>query len=256
VGDGNVGYGDASRKGQEDVPAGFDPGAGTCGRVASAPGKAREAAEGGFLGGGDAFPVHYTAQNPFRDVMEQRGMCSEGRAPHSVVSLGGAKGGAAVALHGRGVGGQHAEAEAAAGVGADFPALEFKSRSAGESVEPGGGGATGAAKQARARAPPLHTVGIVGLVERVETGLGLVPCEDALGLGDVARELGVDLLQLGLPEVSRLAIQGLPLGPEHLAAGPVQRPERLWVAAHIVMRGGGGCEVRRSAERRAGAGET
>jgi hypothetical protein len=68
----------------------------------------------------------------------------------------------------------------------------------------------------------LHAVGIVGLVERVETGLGLVPCEDALGLRDVAKALGVELLQLGLPEVSHLAVQGLPLGPEHLAAGPVK----------------------------------
>jgi hypothetical protein len=56
VGDGNVGYGDASRQVQEAavVPAGFDPGAGTRGRDASAPGKAREATEGRFLGGGDA----------------------------------------------------------------------------------------------------------------------------------------------------------------------------------------------------------
>jgi hypothetical protein len=43
----------------------------------------------------------------------------------------------------------------------------------------------------RARAPPLHAVGIVGLVERVETGLGLVPCKDTLGPGDVAQVLGV-----------------------------------------------------------------
>jgi hypothetical protein len=54
VGDRNVGYGDASRQGQEDVPAGFDPVAGTRSGGASALGKAREAAEGGFLGGGDA----------------------------------------------------------------------------------------------------------------------------------------------------------------------------------------------------------
>jgi hypothetical protein len=85
VGDGNVSYGDASWQSQEDVLAGFDPGAGTHGRGASAPGKAREAAEGGFLGEGDACPVHDTAQNPFHDVMAQRGMCSEGWAPHSVV---------------------------------------------------------------------------------------------------------------------------------------------------------------------------
>jgi hypothetical protein len=50
-------------------------------------------------------------------------------------------------------------------------------------------------------------------------------------------------------------MQGLPLGPEHLAAGPVEGPERLWAAAHRDVCGGGGCEVRRSAKRRAGAGE-
>jgi hypothetical protein len=65
--------------------------------------------------------VHDTAQNPFQDVMAQLGVCSDGRAPHSVVSLGGAKGGATVAWHGRGVGGQHAEAEAVAEANADFP---------------------------------------------------------------------------------------------------------------------------------------
>jgi hypothetical protein len=37
-------------------------------------------------------------------------------------------------------------------------------------------------------------------------GLGLVTYEDALGLGDVAQVLGVDHLQLRLPEVSRLAV--------------------------------------------------
>jgi hypothetical protein len=37
-------------------------------------------------------------------------------------------------------------------------------------------------------------------------GLGLVPGEDALGFGDVAQALRVDLLQLGLPEVSLLAV--------------------------------------------------
>jgi hypothetical protein len=36
-----------------------------------------------------------------------------------------AKGGATVALHGRGVGGQHAEAQTVAEASADFPALEL-----------------------------------------------------------------------------------------------------------------------------------
>jgi hypothetical protein len=52
----------------------------------------------------------------------------------------------------------------------------------------------------------LHAVGIARREERVEKGLGLVPGEDVLGLGDVARALGVDLPQLGLPEVSCLAV--------------------------------------------------
>jgi hypothetical protein len=88
-------------------------------------------------------------------------------------------------------------------------------------------------------------VGVVRREERVETGLGLVPCEVAVGLGDVAWALGVDL-QLGLPEVSRLehTVEGFPLGPEHIAAGLVKGPERLWAAAHRDVCGGGGCEVR------------
>jgi hypothetical protein len=55
-------------------------------------------------------------------------------------------------------------------------------------------------------APSLHAVGVVRHEERLNTGLGLVPCEDALGLGDVAQAPGVDLHQLGLPEVSRFAV--------------------------------------------------
>jgi hypothetical protein len=52
----------------------------------------------------------------------------------------------------------------------------------------------------------LHAVGVVGREEPVETGLGLVPGEDALDVRDVAQVLGVDLPQLGLSEVSRLAV--------------------------------------------------
>jgi hypothetical protein len=82
VGDGNVGYGDASRQGQEDVPAGFDPSAGIRGRGASAFGKAREAAEGEFLGGGDACHVHNTAQNPFQ--MSWRNVVCAARDGHRI----------------------------------------------------------------------------------------------------------------------------------------------------------------------------
>jgi hypothetical protein len=188
VGDGDVGYGDASRQAQEDVPAGFNPATEAEVPASQArPGRRRRS--GSWVEAMPA-PGHDTAQNPFQDVMAQRSMCTEGWAPHSVVSLGGAKDRATVALHGRGIGGQHAEAEAVAEAGADFPALEFKSPSAWKSVQPGRGGVAGAPEQARVRAPPLHAAGIVGFVECVKTGLSLVPCEDALGLGDVAQALG------------------------------------------------------------------
>jgi hypothetical protein len=147
-----------------------------------------------------------------------------------------ARGHPAGALHCKGIGGQHAEAEAVAEAGADFPVLELKNPGAGACVEPGRGGAASEANQARGLSPPLHAVGIVGITERVGTSLGLVPCEDALGLCDVAQALGVDLHQVGLPEFSRLAVQGLPLGPEHLAARTVEGPERVWAAAHRDVR--------------------
>jgi hypothetical protein len=41
----------------------------------------------------------------------------------------------------------------------------------------------------RARASSLHAVGVVRREERLKTGLGIVPCEDALGLGDVSRAM-------------------------------------------------------------------
>jgi hypothetical protein len=116
-------------------------------------------AEGGFLGGGDARPVHNTVQNPFQDVMAQRGVCSKGRTQHPIVNLGRAEGGAAVALHGRGVGGQHADAKAVAEDGADFSALEFESLGEGKCVQPCQVWAARAAEQAGACAPPFCSVG-------------------------------------------------------------------------------------------------
>jgi hypothetical protein len=50
-------------------------------------------------------------------------------------------------------------------------------------------------------------------------------------------------------------VQGFPLGPEHIAVGPVRGPERLGATAHRDVCDGGGCEVCRPAERRAAAGE-
>jgi hypothetical protein len=101
----------------------------------------------------------------------------------------------------------------------------------------------------------VHTSSVVRREERVETGFGLVPGEDSLGPSDVAEALGVDLLPLWLPEVAPLAVEGLPLRPERIAAGSVEGPDRLRALAHGNVGGGGGCEVRSAAERRTGAGE-
>jgi hypothetical protein len=108
--------------------------------------------------------------------------------------------------------------------------------------------------RSRARALLPHAGDVVQREERVETGFGLVPGEDSLGPGDVAEALGVHLLQLWLPEVAPLAVEGLPLRPERIAVS-VEGPERLRALAHGNVGGGGDCEVRSAAKRRTGAGE-
>jgi hypothetical protein len=57
----------------------------------------------------------------------------------------------------------------------------------------------------------------------------------------------------GRPGLTSIS-SGFPLGPEHIAAGPIKGSERFGATAHRDVCGGGGCEVRRAAERRAGAG--
>jgi hypothetical protein len=58
------------------------------------------------MGGGDACPVHSTAQNPFQNSMAQREMCGKGGASHAVVGVHAVEGGSAVTLHGGGIEGQ------------------------------------------------------------------------------------------------------------------------------------------------------
>jgi hypothetical protein len=94
-------------------------------------------AEGGFLGRGNAGPVHNTAQYPFQDVMAQRGVCSKCPAPHPMVSAGMAEAGTAVTLDGGGIRGQIANAEAVAEASTDFPTLELQGPGEGECTEPG-----------------------------------------------------------------------------------------------------------------------
>jgi hypothetical protein len=55
----------------------LDLGGGSVCRNAGACGKARKASEGWLKGGGDARPVHSTAQHPFQDIMAQRELCCQ-----------------------------------------------------------------------------------------------------------------------------------------------------------------------------------
>jgi hypothetical protein len=66
------------------MPPSLDPGAGAGSGGARSPSEPREAAKGGkgILGGGNARPVHNTAQNPFQDVMAQGDLCGNERTLH------------------------------------------------------------------------------------------------------------------------------------------------------------------------------
>jgi hypothetical protein len=91
VDDRDVGDGDARWKGHEVVALSLG---------------AEPSAEGWFMGGGDARPVHSTAQNPFKNGMAQREMCGKGGASHAVVGVLAVEGGFAARLHGGGNEGQ------------------------------------------------------------------------------------------------------------------------------------------------------
>jgi hypothetical protein len=73
--------------GQEDVPSSTWAGGGAIGGCARAVGDIWEVADGGLKCRGNARPVHSTAQNPCQNVVAQRGLCSQGKAPHAVVGV-------------------------------------------------------------------------------------------------------------------------------------------------------------------------
>jgi hypothetical protein len=89
-----------------------------------------------------------------------------------MVNIGRAEGRAAVALHGRGVGGQHADAKAVAEAGADFSALDFQGLGEWKGIQPCRGWAARAAEQAGASTPPFCGAG----VKRFQQGVGWSLC--------------------------------------------------------------------------------
>jgi hypothetical protein len=75
VGDGKVGDGDPAEQRHEDVAVCPRAEGGAVGGDSAAVIKAREAAEGRLESRCDACPVHDPAQNPFQDIVAQRGLC-------------------------------------------------------------------------------------------------------------------------------------------------------------------------------------
>jgi hypothetical protein len=86
VDDGDICASDALGEGKEDVHPSLDPDAGSIRRGAGALRWAGEAAKGRLQGGGDACPLHYTAQNPFQDIVVQCVQSSKGRPSHGMFS--------------------------------------------------------------------------------------------------------------------------------------------------------------------------
>jgi hypothetical protein len=89
-----------------------------------------------------------------QDVSAQRGLCSQGGAPHAVVGVPATQGGLIAALHAGSIGGKHGESEAASEASVQLPALELEGSGERKSIKSDRGGTAGAAeKGARARLP-------------------------------------------------------------------------------------------------------
>jgi hypothetical protein len=208
VDDGHVGDSDALGHGHEDVPSSARAGGGAIGRRAGAISEPREAAEGGLKCGGNARPVHSTAQNPFEDVMAHRGLCRQGGASHAVVGVHGAQGDPTAALHIWSVGGKHGKAKAVPEAGVELPAFELESSGEWESIQPGGGRAAGTAEESGVGALAILGAGGKGGQQGICSGLGGVPGECALRLRNDAHGVWAGLAVLRRPEADGGVVQG------------------------------------------------
>jgi hypothetical protein len=179
--------------------------------------------------------------------MAQRGECSKGRTLHPMVNIGRAEGRATVALHGMGVGGQHADAKAMGEASVDFSALEFESLGEGECVQPCRGRAARAAEQAGACALLFCRAGVVRLPQGVSAGLCCLPREVALCCSNSSQAARAHLLVLWRPQSASTAMQGSRLGPELCAVGSVEWPKGLWPIKHGLVGGCSGGKVLPSA---------
>jgi hypothetical protein len=182
VDEGHIGNADAFGHRQEDIPWSTRSGGGAISGCAGAVG---ETGEGGLKCGGSARPVLSTAQHPCQDVVAQRGLCSQGGAPHAVVGFRAAKGGTTATLHVRSIGGKDGEAEAVSEAFLELPAFELEGSAELESIQGCRGGAAGAAEATiylrMAHTAMPHYTGMA--VQRHNSGMiqnrgryGLFPC--------------------------------------------------------------------------------
>jgi hypothetical protein len=117
-----------------------------------------------------------------------------------MINIGGAEGSTAVALPGRGVGQQHADAKAVAEAGADFSALEFQRLGEGKGIQPCRGQAARAPEQSGASTSPFCGVGVVGFQQGIGSSLCHVPRKLALCCDDRSQAIRAHLPILWTPQ--------------------------------------------------------
>jgi hypothetical protein len=114
-----------------------------------------------------------------------------------------------VALHCGSVWGQHAEAKAVAKVSPDLPIFELQCSGDGKGVQPGQGGATGAALQSGPCVSPLHIAGDQESQQGSEAGFVGVSGVCALCCGNDAHAVWANLKALGQPQGFCLVMERL-----------------------------------------------
>jgi hypothetical protein len=155
-----------------------------------------------------------------------------------VVGVRVAQGGPAAALHIGSIREKHGEAEAVPEAGVDHPAFELEGSGEWESIQPGTGGAAGAAEESGLGALAIHGTGGKGGMQGGCKGLSGVLGDHALHLRDDAHGVWAGLAGLRRPEADGVVVQGLPHRPKLLAAGSVTGPEFRRPSSHGKLGGG------------------
>jgi hypothetical protein len=133
----------------------------------------REAAEGGLQCGGNARTLHSMVQDPCQNVIPQRGLCCQDKAPYAVVAICAAQGGPTAALYVGGIVGKHYDAVSEASV--ELPAFELEGSGERKSIQQGRGGAAGAAEES--------SLGALAILRGERRSPWPLPCGPGLNAG-------------------------------------------------------------------------